>query len=245
MAIAQRPTEPAAEPLSTTPNQCWTSGSGASYFKVCVSRHGNVVTLQSPSGKEHIAVGNIVEGYIACAKLSTGGSVLKYYDAGVAESGWAEPYKVTSTPSAVYRKTTDGKLELVQKLTRDAAEFDFTIAMTLYNRSGNTLYGVYLDRYADFDINNTWGGDQFHRSPRGVFGWDGTAQNLVSLTSLSTLNAATAIHGSGGGWGMDTCNKPSATSPTAAGDWIARISYNFGTMAAGTSKTVKLLYRAQ
>lgn len=230
------------QPLSTTSNQCWTSGSGASYLKICITRHGNVILFIAPSGVENIARGEIGEGYVACAGTAANSAVTAYYDAASAESGWAEPYKVTTSPAKVYRKTTDGKLELVQSFSRDTAELDFTITMTLFNRSGKTLYNVRLDRYADFDVFGTVQGDTYHRTPRSVFAQD--SGNILTMADLGSAGAATAIH-SWSGWQKNVCNQPTAASPTSRGDWLGRISYSFGTMAKGASKTVTLVYSAQ
>jgi hypothetical protein len=245
VAVAQeQPAGPTVDPLTAASYKCWTSGSGATYFQVCTSRHGNIVRWSSPAGVENIRLGDIGEGYVACAALVPGGAAITYYDAGSVEAGWAEPYKTTAAP-VIYRKTLDNKLELVQSFARDRANRDLTIAMTLYNRSGKTLYDVRLDRYADFDVDNNVKFDIFHKSPRAVFGKDQAAsRNLLSMTELTAATYTTAIH-SWGSWQKSVCNQPTAGSPTEQGDWVGRISYSFGTMANGTSKTVKVLYRIQ
>jgi hypothetical protein len=232
------------EPLSAANYKCWTSGSGMNYYRVCVSKHGNVVEVASPAGNEYIRVGGVFEGYVACAGTSAGGATTAYYDAASLESGWAEPYSVTTAP-VISRKTADGRLELVQNYAVDAAERDFTITMTLYNRSGGALYKVRLDRYADFDLSNTVKSDIFHKSPRAVFATDQAAPtNLLIMTELTPAHITTAVH-SWKNWRKDQCNQPSGASPTAPEDWVGRISYHFGTMANGASKTVKLQYRLQ
>jgi hypothetical protein len=240
----QSPIEPTVEPLSAAVHKCWTSGSGTTYFQACVSKHGNVVQLKSPANIENIRLGAIGEGYVACASNTSGGPATTYYDAGSTEAGWAEPYKITAAP-VISRKTLDGKLELVQSFASDAAEKDLTVTMTLYNRSNATLYNVRLDRYADFDTDSHPAGDVFHKSPRAVFAWDKTTSlNLVSMTELTPAVYTTSVH-SWTGWQKSVCNQATSPSPTSPGDGIGRISYDFGTMAKGTSKTVKLLYKVQ
>ena len=172
--------------------------------------------VKSPAGIENIRLGNIAEGYAACASTTANGSPRNYYDAGYEEAGWAEPYKVTAAP-VISRKTTDGKLELVQSFASDAAERDFTITMTLYNRSAGTLYKVRLDRFADFDVDNTLGSDVFHRSPRAVFAVDDVAHiNLIAMTELTPAAFSTAIH-SWPTWKRNVCNQSTEASPTNPG----------------------------
>jgi hypothetical protein len=232
------------EPLSAANHKCWASGSGANYYRVCVSKHGNVVELASPAGNDYIRVGGVGEGYVACAAASASGPVTTYYDAASEESGWAEPYKVTSVP-VISRKTADGKLELVQSYKTDAGERDFTITMTLYNRSNGPLYKVRLDRYADLDASNTVKSDVFHKSPRAVFATDNSnPTKLAIMTELTAASFDTAVHSSST-WQKNACNQPASPSPTVPEDWVGRISYNIGTLAKGASKTVKLQYRLQ
>jgi hypothetical protein len=240
LAFAQQQSETAPE--NTTLDRCWQAGSGASFFKVCISKHGNVVGLQSPAGQEHIRVGQIMEGYLVCLKLTPESPRRVYFDAGNHENGgWLEPYLTTNNPTKIYRKSPDGRLELVQEFVRDLLHRNLTINMTLINRSTETLYDVNLDRYVDLDINNTWLEDVFDRGSQAVLATESGRQ--VSLTELSPMPSTIAVHSGGGGFGINVCNAPSVTTPTAAGDWIGRISFNFGTVAAGASKTVKLRYR--
>jgi hypothetical protein len=231
----------AVQALSLQSQQCWTSGSGVTYLKVCISKHGNVIQLVAPAGIENIARGEIGEGYAACAATSAASAPVVYYDAAAVETGWAEPYKVTTSPPKIHRKTKDGRLELVQTFSRDSAELDFTITMTLYNRSGKTLYNVRLDRYADLDVHDGGPGDSFLRTPRSVVVAD--SDSVVTMSDLGTGTPATAVH-AWGEWRRDACNQASAYSPTARADWVGRISYNFGTLANGASKTVSLVYSA-
>ncbi|MCW5982208.1 MAG: hypothetical protein KIT09_29240 [Bryobacteraceae bacterium] len=231
---AQQPAAAAVEPLSSPAYKCWTSGSGATYIQICISKHGNVVLLKAPT-----PTGAIDEGYVACLKTPAGAAA-SYYDAGSTQSGWAEPYKVTDAP-VIYRKTTDGKLELTQSFSRDAEKRDFLITMTLYNRSGKTLYDVRLDRY--FGLKDD--PNVFNLSPRAVFAWDEPAfSKFVTMTELTATSYDTAVHTSGG-WIKNACHQTTEPTPTAPGNWAGRISHNFGTMAAGASKTIKVLYRLQ
>jgi hypothetical protein len=39
------------------------------------------------------------------------------------------------------------------------------------------------------------------------------------------------------------CTAMAQTVPTASGDYVARVTYTLGTLAAGASKTVEFIYR--
>jgi hypothetical protein len=53
MAWGQASSPAAGE--STTTHTCATSGSGPTYMKICISRHGNVLKFESPR-ENHIRV---------------------------------------------------------------------------------------------------------------------------------------------------------------------------------------------
>src|SRR5947208_526305 len=54
------------EPGSTACASTYTSGTGATFFQWCVTANGNIVSLQSPAGEEHIFEGTVGEGYQIC-----------------------------------------------------------------------------------------------------------------------------------------------------------------------------------
>jgi len=64
--------QPGATPDDLSATQAcsysFASGSGNSYMGFCVSANGNIVSIQTPQGHEHIAVpgANIAEGYGIC-----------------------------------------------------------------------------------------------------------------------------------------------------------------------------------
>ena len=259
----------AIEPLSTTNFSCWTSGSGSTYMRICVSRHGNITMFQSPSGKEHIRVGSLVEGYTVCVQPTLGDPFFhEYSDLGSSEAGWHEPYKVqqpggaNTLPLTIYRKSTDGSLELVQSFSRDAAERDLTVTMTIFNRSADTMYNLGIGRTVDFDASGTPGSDTFLRTDDSVIAWDNVDWKAVSLTSLNPV----PVGGFGqfawpklmtyGNWSThsgSSCDEDPdieyASPPTAPGDYVGVVwQYWWGNadaFPAGASRTVKFLYRIE
>jgi hypothetical protein len=57
---------PAAPAAGTDCYATFTSGAGATAFNFCVTANGNVLSLESPAGAEHIRVGVFLEGYSIC-----------------------------------------------------------------------------------------------------------------------------------------------------------------------------------
>ena len=192
-AFAQQAKQAAStspEPLSTSMATCVTSGSGPNYMKLCISRHGNLVSLQSPSGKEHLRLGEITEGYTVCHyEPINAGSPTEYFDFSSSEYGWQEPYKVVqpgganTLPLTIYRKSTDGKVELVPNSSRNTVELEVTLTMTVYNRSNSTLRALGILRSVDFDANNTPGNDVFLSTQKSVIAWDEWFQSGLSVTA--------------------------------------------------------------
>jgi hypothetical protein len=257
--VAQQPSLP-VESLSTQPDQCFTSGSGGDYMKFCISRHGNLVLFESPAGREHIRRGTILEGYNLCYYPDS--EPIDYYDFGYDESwNWQEPYKFQqpggpgTLPYTIYRKTKDGKLELVQTFTRNSSEREIVLKMAVYNRSPRTLREVWLSRSVDFDVNNTPGGDVFLATERSFIAYDGDLKPGVSVTmtpgvSVTEPSAALlpAVYDFPE-WqqGAGSCSfsfwVPTFT-PTPPGDYVGVIRYWFLTIPPGASRSVTLIYRA-
>ena len=80
--------------------------------------------VESPVAKNHISSAKGLfrfEGYVVC------GSGANAWDAGPSESGWgsptiSQPNGANTVPLTITRDTTNGKLRLTQRFTRDATE---------------------------------------------------------------------------------------------------------------------------
>jgi hypothetical protein len=218
---------------------------------VCVSDHGNV-RLESPIAVRHV---DLREGYVVCASFtpsfpppSPPPPTLVAWDAGISEAGWVgapvfeQPNGSNSFPLKIERVTNSG-LKLTQTFARDVNERDFTITMNLGVPSGVSRFNVRLDRYFDADINNTASGDRFDRSQAAV--WAADSVYGLTLTDISipfATTVTTAVHPVGA-WQRAVCGQSSVSTPTPAGDYVGRISYNFGTLVGPTSRTVVVNYR--
>ena len=245
-ALASQP----PEPLSTEMFSCWISGSGDNYMKACVSKHGNLTSFQSPAGREHIRVGKVIEGYTLCwNENNPSGALHEYIDLGDEEDGWQEPYNIhqpngkNTLPLTIYRKSTDGLLELEQKFARDSAELDLTITMTIYNRSNRTMLGARLFRTADFDVSGTPGDDFFLAAGRSV-----VAGPAVSMMVFGADNAVFATYKNWSDeWGS-YC-EPSVgimwQHVTAEpGDYVGVVRQMYGVnLKPGARQTLKVVYR--
>jgi hypothetical protein len=150
------------KPLSDTCFSTYASGSGPTYFKWCVTENGNVVSIESPKGIEHIRGANIQEGYSICDFTPI--TPLYYWDfADAGDSGnWNAPVIVqpngpNTFPLTIQRRTADGMFELDQKFSQNTAERIITIKMTVYETGciGTCGAGLYVFRYANIDANNT------------------------------------------------------------------------------------------
>jgi hypothetical protein len=217
-------------------------------MKICLSDRGNLVQFESPAGFEHLRVSAVGEGYAVCSGAGTHG-----FDAGFAEQGFGpstiiQPNGPNTFPLTITRDTTNGVFRLKQQFTRDTTEKDVTVTMTLTNRSASPVSGVNLTRYFDGDIDNSFSGNRYAHTADSVWGWsDGSGQGLM-LTAL-TFNIS---HSAGveafpnwdpfSGGGAQLCHSGGAT-PSSPGNFVGRVNYSLGTIAAGGSKTVKVLYR--
>ena len=246
-----------ASPDSATPHRTFTSGSGNTGFRYAVSLHGNVVHLESPifadsSGNplyKHLHGG---EGY--AVSMNTTGGRITYWDAGLSEatgcSGNSRSWSPTVVESAVNangttlkRSTCDGAWQLTQTFTRNITNHELTITMTLRNTSGGQNYtDVELARYFDGDVDSTTGGDRYNRTFDSVHAQESTFDNLMLTALTFNTSHATAVH-TCGSWNRAVTTQASAATPTAAGDFVGRITYHLGTINNNTQKVVKVLYK--
>jgi hypothetical protein len=133
---------------ATASNICHTtltSGSGATFFRFCISNHGNLLTFEAPLGNDHIAA----EGYALCHANAT---TVDGYDTGGSEAGCGaptitQPNGANTLPLSITRSC--GCLRLKQDFARDTPERDVTITMTVTNICTATLQNVYVSRYFD------------------------------------------------------------------------------------------------
>ena len=68
---------------------CFTGGSNARYFQVCLDQDGTLEEFESPEGYQQLAAGLDREGYALCS--GPGGAVTHGFDAGLDEAGFDLP----------------------------------------------------------------------------------------------------------------------------------------------------------
>ncbi len=204
---------------ATAVKASFASGSGFNFLGVKVSNHGNLISFESPAGRQAVFGGR--EGYAVCSQ----GGLVHGHDTGDVEEGFgaptfAQPNGAGTFPLTVTRRTTDGKFQLTQVWNKpDPVEKDVTVAMTLKNVSGGPIdNNVLLSRSGD----SAWMWDDEggpDRQPAGL--------KLTALT-FGTNHAARMF---------------TQTPTPESRDLAMRVFYIFeGGLAAGQSKTVKFEY---
>jgi hypothetical protein len=232
------PAEPGV--LANVPFQTFSANNGGRYYSIAVSQQGNLTRFVSPVGYNMLWN----EGYIACSSDPAGVRATAYEWGGEASgwsvSGlWGAPIITDLSPLTIERTTTDGRLFLKQKFAADKNELDFTITMVLKNISGQTLSDVRLERWANIDIDvNDYADDWASRSGIGAYVFEN--RGLV-LDALSATGTVTTILD---GVLFSQCGSTGANvpGPVGANDHMVKVSYAFGTLRNGVSKTVKFRY---
>lgn len=245
-AFAQETEQPSAPVVEASTNCFATFAIGTMTY--CVSEHGNIARLTSPAAApEHIRIGAIREGYALCGATVAGGAQQVSYDSGNAEAGWqaavliVQPGGANTLPLCITRRTNTN-LEVQQCFSHNANEKEIVVSMTVRNVSGAPRFNVMLDRYFDGDIAGTPGNDRYLRSLDAVWGEDGFhALALRNISGLASPAHTTAVH-TFAAFNAASCNQATLATPTALGDFVGRLSYQFGNLAANASRTVRVQY---
>jgi hypothetical protein len=266
VAISKQPQDPPDKgsgelPRSTTVKASFASGSGFDFLGVKVSNHGNLISFESPAGRQAVFAGR--EGYAVC---SQGGGLVHGHDTGDVEEGFgaptfAQPNGAGTFPLTVTRRTTDGKFQLTQVWNKpDPVEKDVTVAMTLKNVSGARIdSNLLLSRSGDFDIGDS-SADLGAETSDSAWMWDDVGGPEVQpaglkLTALTFGTNHAARMETTSDWMLGRtsptlppsrlgCQNLFTQTPTPeARDLAMRSFYVFeGGLAAGQSKTVKFEY---
>jgi hypothetical protein len=124
--------------------------------------------------------------------------------------------------------------------------------MKLTNLSTSARNDVFLSRYYDGDIDGTTS-DLSAQSLDSVWANDASGHAL-SLTGLTFSTSHGAVRSKFANWdpngpiaspkhGRFACRTFDNDPPTQNGDFVGWVTYSFGTINAGSSKTVKVVYR--
>jgi len=239
------PADAIIEPASSAIAKCFNSGTGIKAFSWCVTEHGNI---QFGDGGETIIPANY-EGYAVCSATGTHG-----YDRGGVEGPWGATTVTypSGTTAQVTRFTSDGRLRLDMKFSRDTAEFDATIQTTVTNVGATTLNSVLLTRYAgggDPGFSGPWGRTDFANyaieSPTRAVALAGLSVGASGITHTMYNN-----YDLNGGWSENLCVSPTLPQPATeqactsnCSYTVLRSVYDLGNLGPGQKKVVKQQYR--
>ena len=220
---------------------------------LAISRNGNVVRYEGPSGYEHLGIGSFSEGYVLCYGTRNA------FDTGALETGFgASTATCSGSRCTITRNTTDGLLQLRQVITKNASsDRSFSVEMTVRNLTGGSVTGIILRRQADLDVDTggalgtagfvNWFGsterdsvtvwnppNQSVREEHGVV-LSRRAVNPASI--LATAKVTTNI--------LDSSCSPTniAAGGPIRGDFGASIQFNVGTLAGGRTALATVQYQ--
>lgn len=221
---------------------------------VKVSNHGNLMSFESPQGRENVFSG--AEGYAVCSNFN---NTVHGHDTGAVEAGFGAPTFSQPTagkfPLTITRKTTDGKFQLKQVWNMpDPAEKDVTVTMTLKNLSSATISNVFVSRSGDFDIGAT-SQNQGARTSDSAWQWNDQSPPsadrppggvmLTAATYGAVYDTFVEPRSDYSGGTRENCFAlvPDLATPTSVQDLTIRAHYALFNLGAGQSKTVKFEYR--
>lgn len=229
-----------------TTSSCFASfstGVGPTLFKWCVTQNGNVVSLESPAGMEHIYEGSITEGYGVCDLLTK----VEYYDyAQIGAVGWvmptiSQPNGANTLPLTITRKTDDGLWTLAQIFAHIPNERVVRVTMRLENNA-NIAKRAYLARFVDLDANSANGGDfqnYFDATLDTVTAWNpGKYAAEVHTVNPEVEHYAGVFYFDKF---LHPCQKPVTTVPTF-GDYAGYLTHELS-VSPHRSKTIIVEYR--
>jgi hypothetical protein len=212
----------------------FSSGSGETLFRWCLTTDGNIGEIEAPAGYEHV----FAEGYAVC--WNDAGT--KYWDYGAGDSGFGPPQVVSGCTSGsgctIRRDTLDGNFRFTMKFAQNKSEREITIDQTLTNLYTDTFVDIDLVRQADLDMDGTGGGggDKFGSSIFTVWLWESFAR--IGLTRRSKSDGAS-------GWvgGTAINSHQCGHAPLTGTDYALGIAQTIGSLGAGKSKTYRFQYR--
>jgi hypothetical protein len=222
----------------------FTSGTDETFLKYCVTANGNIAQFESPSGIEHIAVGEIGEGYGIC----DGSSNVAYLDYAddAATANW-QPANVVSrnaTSVVITRNTSDGVWTLTQTISQQSGTSSANVAMTLKNNSDEDRLVLML-RYADVDAAGVFN-NNLDGTTDSAFGWNsaGTVSFGLAMRNVGNRSAVHQGFAQTISSGPQPCNAMANASrtPVIATDGSIVMLYETF-VRKGASRTVTVNYR--
>ena len=247
-AAPQQHVEASAEAPSLVPTSIcsftFTSGTKETFLKYCVTANGNITQFESPAGFEHIAVGEVAEGYGVCDGTS-GVSYFDYADDG-ATANWDAPTLLSRDAASVQiaRNTSDGIWTLIQTVTQIRGTSSVNVAMTLKNNSAEDRLVFFL-RYADVDAAGVFN-NNLDGTSESAFGWNSAGVQSFGLVMRNVGNTPFAHAGFAQpiSSGPSPCKAMAHASrmPVIATDGSIVMFYNMF-IRHGVAKTITINYR--
>jgi hypothetical protein len=240
--------------LAVIAPQCFTSGSGFSFLKVCITQRGNISHFESPAGKVHVQTR---EGYVLCSNLF-GAAGVHGFDAGSAEEGWgaptvSQPGGAGTLPLVIIRNSLDGLVQLKQTFNVIPGEREASVTMAVRNRSTtSTLPKVVVDRYFDGDINGLRL-NRYDTTSRSVWGLAdplnqsaglslALAPSAVAITSAPRVQTFADWNPTSSGPRLARQCGDSSLAVEGEADRVGRITTGIGDIAPGQTKSLTFRY---
>ena len=222
------------------PENCFTSGSGKGFLKVCITENGNVSHLESPAGAVHLKTR---EGFAVCSYNGT--YVVHGFDVGNAAEGWG-PATVSANKRVITRTSLDGLVELKQTFTVVAANRGVDVKMELKNLSPVTLGSLEITRYFDGDIDFNGTNQYFHN---GESVWATSVHGLMMTLAPTTADTRPIMSkysdwdawGPGSQWARGCYADLHATGES--GDFVGGANLMWFNVKPGASKSATLHYQ--
>jgi hypothetical protein len=239
-----------SQPFPSACAYTFTSGTGGSLFRFCVTASGNVIYLETGQGVEHIYHGGqgvVEEGYAVCADSNPAPWYYgQYYDTFESLGAyWKFPVLVSLNPLIIDRTTVDDGFRLRQTFFPNAKDQELVIEMKLTNLSKISRTNVVLKRMADLDVDYTHQDDLWDRSFSSVWARNAARNAAVTLrafpNALSTIPNFAAVEYAGIGYPCMTDSHPTPE----VGDYAGHVGALLGTMLPNTVRTLKVKYSPQ
>ncbi len=233
------------------PQRCFSSGSGATFLKICITDNGNISWFESPAGKVHL---QSREGYAVCSSTN-GSGVVHGFDANVAASGWgvstvSEPNGAGTFPLIVTRHSLDGVIQFKQTFTLNVGERGIDAKMDVTNTSASSLQYVWISRYFDGDIDGV-STNAYDRTSDSVWGKDPAdlTRGLMLTAAPSATNSTFPSLSSYSAWNPNApgsqyargCSSSNYSAST--GDYVGVVLTYLPGLAPGQTKSLTLRYR--
>jgi hypothetical protein len=238
-------------PQTTDCYSTHTFGAGVNKFSFCISSTGNILHLESPASFRQI---EILEGYALCSSKGT-----HAWSTAADGNTWAtftyfQPNGTNTLPLTITGTGIRGELQVAQTFEANFEEREIKITTTIKNISSVSFSAVRWARYFDGDLSNDREDDLYDSDADSVWGRDsgtGTGHHGIMLSALTLAVSHTQAVENWSDWNPSTglpstaktCTPIVRSVPTALGDYIGRLTYNLGSLAAGQSRTVKVVYR--